>query len=134
VKGGARPRSGPIGKGLEQHLTEGTFRPARHGKLLAAAQAFTVPDEPGWQPTAQDLEPLGARGRRFLDEMQGEYQLNFVDGQRALQAARVMDRIGELEAMDRTALTAGESTSLGRLELSWRTLLARLLSELAVRE
>jgi hypothetical protein len=77
---------------------------------------------------------LDAAGRRFLHDILDGYVVTRLDAVRLLQAARCVDRIATYVSVDRTALTTADKLKLDGVEMRWRTLLARLVSELRAHE
>jgi len=106
------------------HILRGTFRPERHAKLL--------PGGPVWEPTAADLEGLGAAGRRFVAELLAVYELNRLDAALAVEGAVLQDRLAEVRAGRGTA-SAKERRALNRQELAWSRALTNIVLALRSR-
>lgn len=134
MRGGKRVGAGRPRKPLIEHVVMGTYRRARHGPVVGNLALTTAPisKQSEWMPAPADLQVLGAAGRRFVAETLTAFETSFVDGQRLLQAARAIDVAEGYRKIDRTGLSQRDTLGLDRAELGWRTLFARLLSELGV--
>lgn len=112
---------------IEEHLRRGTFKRSRHGHLLRPSG-----DDEGWQPTAADLQGLGAAGKRFVRTWLQRYSLSAAEGAVLLEAGWAIERLAALRAQSREGLTLREAGMLARLELGTSKLLAGLLAQLRV--
>ena len=110
---------------LATHVIRGTFNPTRHGKLIA-------PGGPVWQPTAAELEPLGAAGRAFVARLEAVYDLSPLEGELAMEGGIAADRLAELRDRRRRA-TATARGALDKLELAWARALASCVLALRAR-
>jgi hypothetical protein len=81
---------------LSAHILAGTFRESRHG--AAAAAVLSMPSD--WRPSQAQIAVLGPRARMWLDAALGLYRFDALEGERLLEALRVMTRIEVLEATD----------------------------------
>jgi hypothetical protein len=100
-------------------------RPGRSGRRKARVLPMPPVLAP-WQPTADDLEPLGAAGRRFLTQMLAEFDPSVVEGVLLIQAAQCLDGV----ATWRPASATDKQSA--RLVLGYTKTLAALLAQLRV--
>ena len=95
ARGGSRPNSGRRRKPVEIHQLQGTYRRDRHGAL--PANVVTMPVA-GWSPSAEDVESLGGLAQDWLAGTLRLFQLDELEGQRAMEGMRVLTRIELMEA------------------------------------
>ena len=97
-------------------------RSGRRARRPAAVLAMPM-RSPTWQPAAEDLEGLGAAGRRFLTQLLTENDCSVVDGVLLILAAHCEDAL----AIWRTSATVDKAAA--RLVLGFTKTQAALLAQ-----
>lgn len=80
------------------HLTQGTFRPHRHGPrpvVTHGAVALAPVADPEWQP---DLTALGPAGAAFVGALTQQFSFGIAEGTLAMEAGHLIDRLEQLRA------------------------------------
>ena len=107
-RGGRRPGAGRKPKSLALHALQGTFRADRHGHQVTTTAAVLPMPAPtaahDWRPSAGELGALSPLAQTWLHATLTLYQLDGLEGQRLLEALRVLSRIEVLEGT--TGMTA----------------------------
>jgi hypothetical protein len=110
---------------LAEHVLRGTFNATRHGRRQAALNG------PPWSPTKAQLQALGPNGRGLLERLAAVYVLGVLEGELALEAAVVADRLAELRDSRRTGDLALR-LKLDKTEQLWQRQFSSLLLALKV--
>ena len=102
-RGGRRPGAGRKPKSLASHVLSGTFLPDRHGDRTgtAAAAVLTMPAPASacdWRPSEAEIQALSPLAQTWLHATLTLYQLDALEGQRLLEALRVLSRVEVLES------------------------------------
>ena len=102
ARGGRRPGAGRKPKPLASHVLSGTFRPDRHGDKATTAAAVLPMPAPlsacDWRPTEAEVGALSPLAQTWLHATLSLFQLDALEGQRLLEALRVLSRVEALEA------------------------------------
>jgi hypothetical protein len=98
ARGGRRPGAGRKPISLAVHTLRGTVRPDRHLAATAAVLRMPASSARDWRPTDAEIKPLSPLAQTCLHATLHLYQLDALEGQRLLEALRVLSRIEVLEA------------------------------------
>jgi hypothetical protein len=110
----------------ELHVLRGTYRPGRHQAELDAGQ-------PVWQPSESQVHALATEGRALIDRLRAVYTLNPWEGELALEAAVIADRLAEIRTARLEVHDLKMRLTLDKTEQLWSKQLAALLLALRVR-
>ena len=75
---------------------------------------------------------LGERGAAFLAHVRATYELSDVEAELAVEVARTLDTVDELDVMARDAVTVDERLRVAREARQQRIALGRLLGQLSL--